>query len=248
MSGLPASVKFQVILSLKSANKSSKSKARAAKPFSSKDSKRVDAILQLLRKQTPHPKCELFYLTPFQLLVSVVLSAQATDKSVNAAMIEVHEQGLTPEKVLEMGEAEFLSKIRRIGLAKTKAKNVLKLSKIILERFGGDVPNNREALESLPGVGRKTANVILGEIFREPTIAVDTHVYRVTARLGLQHEKTPEKAEQKLLKIIDPHWLPDAHHWFILHGRYTCVARTPKCGACIVAHLCNSPDKIEPDI
>lgn len=206
-------------------------------------SARVDDILRILEKQNPHPKCELYYQTPFQLLVSVVLSAQATDKSVNAAMTELHQAGLKPEDILEMGEQQFLTKIRRIGLAKTKARNVVKLAEMIQENFGGAVPDNREDLESLPGVGRKTANVILGEIFRKPTIAVDTHVFRVTARLGLQKESTPEKAEARLLKIIDPKWLPDAHHWFILHGRYTCVARSPKCETCVLEHLCKFQGK-----
>jgi endonuclease-3 len=175
--------------------------------------------------------------------VSVVLSAQATDKSVNDAMTELYKNKLGVDDVLKMGEAGFLSRIRRIGLAPTKAKNVLKLSKIIKENFKGEIPRSREDLESLPGVGRKTANVILGEIFREPTIAVDTHVFRVTTRLGLQNESTPEKAELKLLEVIDSKWLPMAHHWFILHGRYTCMARSPKCETCDLQVLCRSKDK-----
>ncbi len=204
---------------------------------------RVDEILSRLQALNPNPHCELYYETPYQLLVSVVLSAQATDKSVNDAMTELYKNKLGVDDVLKMGEAGFLSRIRRIGLAPTKAKNVLKLSKIIKENFKGEIPRSREDLESLPGVGRKTANVILGEIFREPTIAVDTHVFRVTTRLGLQNESTPEKAELKLLEVIDSKWLPMAHHWFILHGRYTCMARSPKCETCDLQVLCRSKDK-----
>ena len=204
---------------------------------------RVDEILTRLQSLNPNPHCELYYETPYQLLVSVVLSAQATDKSVNEAVTDLYKDGLTVDDVLTLGEAGFLAKIRRIGLAPTKAKNVLKLSKIIKEQFHSQIPRSREDLESLPGVGRKTANVILGEMFKEPTIAVDTHVYRVTTRLGLQKESTPEKAELKLLEVIDPKWLPAAHHWFILHGRYTCLARSPKCDDCCLKDLCHSKDK-----
>lgn len=209
-------------------------------------SARADEILVRLKKLNPNPRCELYYETPFQLLLSVVLSAQATDKSVNAAMTDLYKDGLTADDVIALGEKGFLEKIRRIGLAPTKARNSVKLSKIIKEQFAGDIPANREALESLPGVGRKTASVILGEIFREPTLAVDTHVFRVTKRLGLHKCPTPEKAEQKLLSIIDPKWLPMAHHWFILHGRYTCLARRPKCDTCVVSDLCSSKDKMNP--
>jgi endonuclease-3 len=199
---------------------------------------RVDEILTRLRISNPDPRCELYYETPFQLLVSVVLSAQATDKSVNEAMRKLYENGLSPADILEMGETGFLQKIRRIGLAPTKSKNVLKLSKIVHETYADHIPRTREELEALPGVGRKTANVILGEIYREPTIAVDTHVFRVTARLGLHNEASPEKSEMKLLSIIDKKWLPMAHHWFILHGRYTCLARAPKCEDCVLSDLC----------
>jgi len=203
---------------------------------------RVDKILTRFRSLNPNPRCELYFHTPYQLLVSVVLSAQATDKSVNAAMTELYDKGLTPADVLRMGEVGFLEKIRKIGLAPTKAKNVLKLTAIIHNRYGDVIPSTREGLEALPGVGRKTANVILGEIFREPTLAVDTHVFRVTKRLGLHRETSPEKSEPVLMKLIDKSWLPMAHHWFILHGRYKCVARAPKCGECDVADLC--PRKI----
>ena len=198
----------------------------------------MDTILSRLQTIDPNPRCELYYETPFQLLVSVVLSAQATDKSVNAAMTDLYKSGFGAPEILALGEKGFLEKIRRIGLAPTKAKNVLKLTNIIHERYHDEIPRSREELEALPGVGRKTANVILGEIFREPTIAVDTHVFRVTARLGLHKETTPEKAERELLRIIDLKWLPMAHHWFILHGRYTCLARSPKCGECAIRDLC----------
>jgi endonuclease III len=207
-------------------------------------SARADEILLRLKKLNPNPHCELYYETPYQLLLSVVLSAQATDKSVNAAMTDLYKNGLTVDHVIEMGEKGFLEKIRRIGLAPTKAKNSVKLSQILKNKFNGEIPTTREDLESLPGVGRKTASVILGEIFREPTLAVDTHVFRVTRRLGLHKSPTPEKAEQKLLSVINPKWLPMAHHWFILHGRYTCLARGPKCDLCTVNDLCTSKDKV----
>ena len=169
---------------------------------------RVETILTSLRALNPDPRCELYYETPYQLLISVVMSAQATDKSVNAAMTDLYKGGLTVDSVLQMGEGGFLEKIRRIGLAPTKARNILKLSEILKRQFNSEIPRTRQDLESLPGVGRKTANVILGEIYREPTIAVDTHVFRVAARLGLHNETTPDKAELKLLAIIDPSWLP----------------------------------------
>ncbi|MEI6834141.1 MAG: endonuclease III [bacterium] len=207
-------------------------------------SARADEILVRLKKLNPNPHCELYYETPYQLLLSVVLSAQATDKSVNAAVTDLYKNGLTVDDVIALGEKGFLEKIRRIGLAPTKAKNSVKLSQIIKDKFNGEIPTTREDLESLPGVGRKTASVILGEIFREPTLAVDTHVFRVTRRLGLHKSPTPEKAEQKLLSVINPKWLPMAHHWFILHGRYTCLARGPKCGICTLNDFCTSKDKV----
>lgn len=214
-------------------------KLTAKRPATAK-ALRVDSILEVLKAQNPTPHCELLYKTPYQLLVSVVLSAQATDKSVNAAMGPLYEDGLGPKEVLSLGEAGLLEKIRRIGLAPTKAKNVLRLTKIVSEIYHGDIPRTREELEALPGVGRKTANVVLGEIYKEPTLAVDTHVFRVTARLGLHNESSPEKAELKLLKVIGTHWLPQAHHWFILLGRYTCLARKPLCLNCVLKDLCPS--------
>jgi endonuclease-3 len=200
----------------------------------------LDEALRRLDRAYPDPRCELFYLTPYQLLVSVVLSAQTTDKMVNRCMEPVYRAGFTPELALKWGEGKLLEKIRSIGLAPTKAKNVIKLSQRLIDQHGGQVPNHREALEDLPGVGRKTANVILGELFGEPTLAVDTHVFRVTARLGFHQEKTPEKAEQALLKILPKNVLPKAHHWFILHGRYVCKAQSPQCVSCPLNDICPS--------
>ena len=215
---------------------SSKSASKAASSLKA----RTNKILSLLEARYPNPKCELTFMTPFQLLVSVVLSAQATDKSVNLATAPLYSKAFGPKEILDLGEKEFLSKIKSIGLAPTKAKNVLKLTKIIVEKFSGQVPRAREDLEALPGVGRKTASVVLGEIYGEPTLAVDTHVFRVSKRLGFHAEPTPEKAEKKLLELIDPKWLPKAHHWFILLGRYICTARSPKCLDCPVSSLCPS--------
>jgi endonuclease-3 len=228
MNGWRVSAKSSVTSSLKSAN----SRLQKAK---------VSRVIELLSKAHPDPKCELIYNTPFELLVSVVLSAQATDKSVNAAMAPIYESsGLTPDDVIRMGEAGFLEKIRRIGLAPTKARNILKLAKIVVDKHQAKVPSVRQDLEDLPGVGRKTANVILGEIFGEPTLAVDTHVFRVTKRLGLHSEPTPEKAEMKLLSLIPKKYLPKAHHLFILHGRYLCTAKKPHCPKCPLGKICPS--------
>lgn len=193
-------------------------------------------------KLNPDPRCELFYLSPYQLLVSVVLSAQTTDKMVNKAMESVYKKGFNPKIALKLGAEGIYKIIKSIGLAPTKSKNVYKLSQIILDLFDGEIPRTREDLESLPGVGRKTANVILGEIYGEPTLAVDTHVFRVSKRLGLHKEKDPKKAELKLLDLIEPKLLPKAHHWFILHGRYTCKARKPSCDTCVLNDLCEKKE------
>lgn len=200
----------------------------------------VETAIKKFRKQNPDPKCELVHNTPFQLLVSVVLSAQTTDKMVNRCMEPIYQKPFTPETVVKWGPEKLLEKIRTIGLAPTKSKNVARLSQILIDKFDSKVPRSREDLESLPGVGRKTANVILGEIYKEPTIAVDTHVFRVGFRLGLHQEKTPEKAELVLLKIIPSRYLPAAHHWLILHGRYTCKAKNPTCGECVLNDICPS--------
>ena len=190
------------------------------------------------KSKQANPKCELFYLDPYQLLVSVVLSAQTTDKMVNRVMEPVYQKGFTPDKALKLGVNGIYEIIKSIGLAPTKSKNVFKLSEIINENYNNKIPKTRKELEALPGVGRKTANVILGEIFGHPTLAVDTHVLRVTKRLGLHKEKDAKKAELKLLEIVDPKLLPKAHHWFILHGRYTCKARKPECTNCILEDIC----------
>jgi endonuclease-3 len=206
--------------------------------------RRATKIFTRLAQVMPEPRCELHYKTPYQLLISVVLSAQTTDKSVNKCMAPLYDAGLTPEQVVAMGAKTFESKIKTIGLAPTKAKNVIGLTQILLEQFGGKVPDNREDLEALPGVGRKTANVVLAEIFHQPTLAVDTHVFRVGMRLGLHAAPTPQKAELILLEVIDPRFLPAAHHWLILHGRYTCKAAKPDCPQCKISDLCPSFTKL----
>lgn len=200
----------------------------------------VDAVMTRLRAANPDPRCELYFETPYQLLVSVVLSAQTTDKSVNRCMRPLYERGFGPADVSRLGEKGLLPLIRTIGLAPTKTRNVVRLTAMLMERHGGEVPRSREDLEALPGVGRKTANVVLAEIWREPTLAVDTHVFRVARRLGWHDAPTPEKAEIALLALVDPRWLPSAHHWLILLGRYTCQARKPLCETCPVADICPS--------
>lgn len=205
--------------------------------------KLASEIFDRLGQVNPSPHCELYYTSPFQLLVSVVLSAQTTDRMVNACMQPVYDQGFTVDDALRFGPEGLLPIIRRIGFAPTKAQNVAKLAAQIKALHGGEVPRTREELEALPGVGRKTANVVLAEIWHEPTMAVDTHVFRVGARLGLHHAPTPEKAERELLKVIDRKYLPAAHHWLILHGRYTCKSIRPACEDCILNDLCPSLDR-----
>jgi len=196
-------------------------------------------IFERLRAANPHPKTELTYRTPFELLVAVVLSAQATDRSVNLATEKLFANFNTPEKIAAMQVGELEAYIRTIGLFRTKAKNLVALSKIILEKHCGAVPQNREALESLPGVGRKTANVILNTAFGQPTVAVDTHIFRVANRTGLGPGKDPLEVERKLLGSTPPEFLHDAHHWLILHGRYVCAARAPRCPECLIRDLCD---------
>ena len=196
-------------------------------------------IFERLRQANPHPKTELVYRTPFELLVSVVLSAQATDKSVNLATGELFKEFNTPQAVVKLGVAGVEHFVRAIGLFRTKARNVVALSEIILKEHDGEVPRTREELEGLPGVGRKTANVVLNTAFGEPTMAVDTHIFRVANRTGLGPGKDPLEVEHKLLKFTPPEFLMDAHHWLILHGRYTCLARKPKCPACRLRDLCD---------
>lgn len=205
-------------------------------------------VVAALRQAHPNAQCELYYQTPYQLLVSVVLSAQATDKIVNRVMEPLYRQGFTPKKVLAWGQQKLLSMIREIGLAPTKSRNVFRLSQILIEQFDGEIPQTRIELEALPGVGRKTANVILGEIFRQPTLAVDTHVYRVTMRLGLHTAKTPEKAEPELMQAVDAKDLPEAHHLFIFHGRYTCKSLKPACELCPLTKICPTVRQLDPSL
>ncbi len=195
-------------------------------------------IFERLRAANPHPTTELKYRTPYELLVAVVLSAQATDKSVNLATAKLFEKYNTPQAIVRLGVAGLESYIKTIGLFRTKAKNVVALSKMLIEEHGGEVPADREALERLPGVGRKTANVVLNTAFGQPTVAVDTHIFRVGNRTGLAPGKDVLEVEQKLLKTTPPEFLKDAHHWLILHGRYVCLARKPGCPKCLIRDLC----------
>jgi endonuclease III len=196
------------------------------------------ALFERLRAANPDPRTELVYRTPYELLVAVVLSAQATDKSVNLATARLFEAASTPAQMVALGADGVESHIRTIGLFRTKAKNVIALSRILLEEHGGEVPAEREALEKLPGVGRKTANVVLNTAFGQPTIAVDTHIFRVANRTGLAPGKDPLEVERKLLEVTPREFLRDAHHWLILHGRYVCVARKPRCARCPIRDLC----------
>jgi endonuclease III len=195
-------------------------------------------IYRRLQAANPDPTTELRYSTPYELLVAVVLSAQATDKSVNLATAELFPRANTPEKMVELGVPGLEHYIKRIGLYRTKAKNVVALSKMLLEQHCGAVPQNREALERLPGVGRKTANVVLNTAFGQPTVAVDTHIFRVANRTGLARGKDVLVVESKLVKLTPPEYLKNAHHWLILHGRYVCLARKPGCPQCIIRDLC----------
>ncbi|MBI5462705.1 MAG: endonuclease III [Gammaproteobacteria bacterium] len=195
-------------------------------------------IFERLRAQNPHPTTELHYGNVFQLLIAVVLSAQATDKGVNKATAKLFKVAKKPRDILALGEAGLKDYIKTIGLFNSKAKNIMAACAILEAQHGGKVPRERAALEALPGVGRKTANVILNTAFGEPTIAVDTHIFRVANRIGLAPGKTPLEVEKKLLKVVADEFKHDAHHWLILHGRYTCVARKPKCPDCVIADLC----------
>lgn len=200
-------------------------------------------IFRRLREQNPEPKSELDYRTPFELLVAVVLSAQATDKSVNIATAKLFPVANTPKLIVALGQDKLESLVRTIGLYRNKAKNVIALSQQLIDNHRGEVPRDREALEALPGVGRKTANVVLNVAFGEPTIAVDTHVFRVANRLNLAPGETPEQVETKLMKTTPDEFMQHAHHWLILHGRYVCIARKPKCPECVVRDLCEFRDK-----
>ncbi len=195
-------------------------------------------IFSRLRAQNPTPQTELAYHSPYELLVSVVLSAQATDKSVNLATAKLYPVANTPRKMAALGEAKLTEYIRTIGLYRTKAKNVIALSKLLLLEHGGEVPASRVALEALPGVGRKTANVVLNVAFGQPTIAVDTHIFRVSNRTRIAPGKDPLQVEEKLLKFTPDEFKQHAHHWLILHGRYVCIARKPGCPECLIRDLC----------
>ena len=197
-----------------------------------------EAIFRTLASADPDPRTELRYQSPFELLIAVILSAQATDVSVNKVTGELFEIANTPEKMLGLGEQELKHRIRTIGLFNTKAKNILKTCQLLVERHDGDVPDSREDLEALPGVGRKTANVILNTAFGQPTIAVDTHIFRVSNRTGLAPGKTPLEVEQKLLRSTPESYRLGAHHWLILHGRYICKARKPACPECAIIDYC----------
>jgi len=195
-------------------------------------------IFERLRAANPHPETELEYDSPFELLVAVILSAQATDVGVNKATAKLFPVANAPEAILELGEAGLKTHIRTIGLFNSKAKNIMKTCRILVEEHGGEVPRSREALEALPGVGRKTANVILNTAFGEPTIAVDTHIFRVANRTNIAKGRTPLDVEKRLNRLVPEEFRKDAHHWLILHGRYTCTARKPKCPECLIADLC----------
>ncbi len=203
------------------------------------------AFFSRLRELNPHPTTELEYTTPFELLVAVLLSAQTTDVGVNKATRRLFPVANTPEAILALGEAGLKDRINTIGLYNAKAAHLIATCRILIERHGGEVPRDREALEALPGVGRKTANVVLNTAFGEPTIAVDTHIFRVSNRSGLAPGKTVHAVEQKLLKAVPAAFRLDAHHWLILHGRYVCKARKPLCGACPVRDLCRFKAKTE---
>jgi endonuclease-3 len=201
------------------------------------------AIFERFRQQNPHPETELQYSSPFELLIAVILSAQATDISVNKATAKLYPIANTPQAILDLGLEGLKDYIKSIGLYNTKAHNIIKTCALLLERYHGEVPCEREALESLPGVGRKTANVVLNTAFGQETMAVDTHIFRVANRTGLAKGKTPLAVEQGLLKNIDKEFLKDAHHWLILHGRYVCTAKKPHCSTCLIRDLCEYKDK-----
>ncbi|MEQ1533554.1 MAG: endonuclease III [Sideroxydans sp.] len=205
--------------------------------------KRREIFLRL-QAANPHPTTELEHASPFELLVAVILSAQATDKSVNLATRELFPVANTPQKIADLGEDELRGYVQRIGLYQTKSKHIIQMCRILSEQHDGQVPQTREALEALPGVGRKTANVILNTAFGHPTIAVDTHIFRISNRIGLAPGKDVVEVEKKLMKFVPNEFKQDAHHWLILHGRYVCIARKPKCGECGIVDLCEFKEKV----
>ena len=207
------------------------------------NAKKRHAIFTRLRDANPHPKTELNYRNNFELLIAVVLSAQSTDKAVNQATGGLFNVAPNPEAMIALGIDAVRDKIKTIGLFNAKAKNIIKLCEMLIEQHNGTVPDNREALQALPGVGRKTANVILNTAFGQPTMAVDTHIFRISNRIRLAPGKNVEQVEQNLLKWVPKEFLLDAHHWLILHGRYTCTAKKPRCGSCIIFDLCEFPER-----
>jgi len=200
-------------------------------------------IFSRLREANPHPTTELKYSNPFELLIAVILSAQATDVGVNKATDKLYPVANTPQAILDLGLDGLKEYIKTIGLYNSKASNIIKTCQILLDKYDGEVPDDRKALEALPGVGRKTANVVLNTAFGHPTMAVDTHIFRVSNRTKIAPGKTPLEVEKKLLKFVPEEFLIDAHHWLILHGRYTCIARKPRCGSCLIEDLCEYKHK-----
>ena len=215
-------------------------KRRAAPRKSPAERARIEALFERFESAESDPRTELSYTSPYTLLAAVALSAQATDVSVNKATARLFAVADTPQAILALGEEGVIPYIASIGLFRTKAKNLVAAARILVDRYGGEVPLDRAALQALPGVGRKTASVVLNELGVEPAIAVDTHVFRVAHRLGLSRGKTPDQVEQELMTVVPGPWRTRAHHWLILHGRYVCLARRPKCQACPVADLCPS--------
>ncbi len=202
-------------------------------------------IFRRFKAANPHPTTELVAATPFELLVAVILSAQATDKGVNKATGPLFKKANTPAAILRLGERGLISYIKTIGLFNSKARNIIATCRQLIEKHGGEIPNDQAALEALPGVGRKTANVIRNTVFGEPTIAVDTHIFRLANRTGLAPGKTPAAVEKRLNEVVPDEYKHDAHHWLILHGRYVCIARKPLCGDCLINDLCEYPDKTD---
>ncbi len=207
------------------------------------DQETIERCFSALRAAIPEPRTELHYNSPFQLLVAVVLSAQSTDRTVNLCTAGLFSAAPDAQSLWDLGEEKIREHIRHLGLFNTKARNVHALAGILLREYGGEVPHDRAALESLPGVGRKTANVVLNTIFAEPTIAVDTHIFRVANRTGIAPGKTPRAVEDRLVRVVPETYLQDAHHLLILHGRYTCTARRPRCTDCVLRHCCTWPEK-----
>ena len=214
-------------------------------PVKNMTKKQIQVFFERLREQRPDPRTELNYSSPFELLIAVMLSAQATDVSVNKATDKLYPVANTAQAILDLGVEGLKAYIKTIGLYNAKAENVIKTCQILLDQYQGQVPETRQQLEALPGVGRKTANVVLNTAFGQPTMAVDTHIFRVGNRTGLAVGKNVLEVEHRLVKVIPKEFILDAHHWLILHGRYCCIARKPKCGQCVVADVCNWPDRFE---